>query len=212
MLYKTPGLSTYISGVILHWETLFQSDAEGKKMVDLITGNGMIPGIKLDKGYDKSGCAARRKVARCTSTPARRRAAEPPRRPPSPPPRSLPSLAPIDFVRGLPLASAPSTLAAAAAAPPLRPPQPPQPPPPPPVTLARPALARRPIAAALPPSCPRRLRPRRLRPRRLRPHRRPPSPSPQDPRHRRRPSRPPRDVGQGHRRPGQALRRGVCAG
>mmetsp|Transcript_17659 Transcript_17659/g.56477 ORF Transcript_17659/g.56477 Transcript_17659/m.56477 type:complete len:378 (-) Transcript_17659:337-1470(-) len=55
MLYKTPGLSTYISGVILHWETLFQSDADGKKMVELITGNGMIPGIKLDKGYDKSG-------------------------------------------------------------------------------------------------------------------------------------------------------------
>ena len=24
-------------------------------MVDLITGNGMIPGIKLDKGYDKTG-------------------------------------------------------------------------------------------------------------------------------------------------------------
>jgi len=57
MLYKTAGLSEYISGVILHWETLFQSDADGKKMVDLITGNGMIPGIKLDKGYDKSGIA-----------------------------------------------------------------------------------------------------------------------------------------------------------
>ena len=49
MLYKTAGLSEYISGVILHWETLFQNDADGKKMVDLITGNGMIPGIKLDK-------------------------------------------------------------------------------------------------------------------------------------------------------------------
>ena len=49
MLYKTPGLSQYISGVILHWETLFQTDADGKKMVDLITSNGMIPGIKLDK-------------------------------------------------------------------------------------------------------------------------------------------------------------------
>jgi len=55
MLYKTEGISQYISGVILHWETLFQSDASGAKMVDLITGNGMIPGIKLDKGYDKSG-------------------------------------------------------------------------------------------------------------------------------------------------------------
>jgi len=52
------GLSQYISGVILHWETLFQSDADGKKMVDLITQNGMIPGIKLDKGYDKSGLAS----------------------------------------------------------------------------------------------------------------------------------------------------------
>jgi len=55
MLYKTENLSSCISGVILHWETLFQKDADGKQMVDLITGNGMIPGIKLDKGYDKTG-------------------------------------------------------------------------------------------------------------------------------------------------------------
>merc|ERR1719253_901419 len=55
MLYTTPGLSQYISGVILHQETLFQKDAKGNEMVDLITGNGMIPGIKLDKGYDKTG-------------------------------------------------------------------------------------------------------------------------------------------------------------
>ena len=55
MLYQTPGLSEHISGVILHWETLFQSDAAGHTMVDLINGNGMIPGIKLDKGYDTAG-------------------------------------------------------------------------------------------------------------------------------------------------------------
>merc|ERR1719410_1500160 len=55
MLYKTENLSSVISGVILHWETLFQKDADGKQMVDLITGNGMIPGIKLDKGYNKTG-------------------------------------------------------------------------------------------------------------------------------------------------------------
>mmetsp|Transcript_38057 Transcript_38057/g.122113 ORF Transcript_38057/g.122113 Transcript_38057/m.122113 type:complete len:317 (+) Transcript_38057:263-1213(+) len=55
MLYQAPGLSEHISGVILHWETLFQSDAAGNKMVDLITRNGMIPGIKLDKGYDTAG-------------------------------------------------------------------------------------------------------------------------------------------------------------
>merc|ERR1719238_1047364 len=55
MLYKTPGLGEYISGVILHEETLYQKDADGNKMVDLITANGMIPGIKLDKGYGKEG-------------------------------------------------------------------------------------------------------------------------------------------------------------
>jgi len=55
MLYKTEGISEYISGVILHWETLFQKDANGDQMVDLITKNGMLAGIKVDKGYDKAG-------------------------------------------------------------------------------------------------------------------------------------------------------------
>lgn len=53
--YTTPGLSQYISGVILHNETLFQKDAAGNDMVDLITKGGMLAGIKLDKGYDKAG-------------------------------------------------------------------------------------------------------------------------------------------------------------
>jgi len=55
MLYTTENLSENISGVILHNETLYQTDAAGTKMVDLITNNGMIPGIKLDAGYDKKG-------------------------------------------------------------------------------------------------------------------------------------------------------------
>merc|ERR1719356_1716632 len=55
LCFSTPGLSDYISGVILHWETLFQSDASGKPMVDIITGAGMIPGIKVDKAYNKKG-------------------------------------------------------------------------------------------------------------------------------------------------------------
>lgn len=55
MCFSTPGLSEYISGVILHWETLFQDDADGKAMVDIITGNGMVAGIKVDKAYDKKG-------------------------------------------------------------------------------------------------------------------------------------------------------------
>merc|ERR1712060_704079 len=55
MCFSTPGLSEHISGVILHWETWVQKDASGKDMVDIIQGNGMIPGIKLDKAYDKKG-------------------------------------------------------------------------------------------------------------------------------------------------------------
>jgi len=55
LCFKTPGLSDNISGIILHWETLFQSDAEGNQMVDLITKGGMLAGIKLDKAYNKKG-------------------------------------------------------------------------------------------------------------------------------------------------------------
>ena len=53
MCFSTPGLSEHIGGVILHWETLFQRDAQGKAIVDIIKDNGMIPGIKVDKGYNK---------------------------------------------------------------------------------------------------------------------------------------------------------------
>jgi len=55
MCFATPGLSEHISGVILHWETLFQKDASGKDIVDIIKENGMIPGIKVDKAYNKKG-------------------------------------------------------------------------------------------------------------------------------------------------------------
>merc|ERR1719248_437881 len=55
MCYTTPGLSENISGVILHWETLFQKDAAGTDMVKLIADGGMLSGIKHDKAYDKKG-------------------------------------------------------------------------------------------------------------------------------------------------------------
>merc|ERR1739838_589648 len=45
LCFTAPGLSDYISGIILHWETLFQKDADGNEMVDLIKKAGMIPGI-----------------------------------------------------------------------------------------------------------------------------------------------------------------------
>merc|ERR1712176_575361 len=55
MCYTTPGLSQHISGVILHWETMQTKDASGKSIPQLIADNGMIPGIKVDKAYDKTG-------------------------------------------------------------------------------------------------------------------------------------------------------------
>lgn len=55
LCFTAPGLSNYISGVILHWETLFQQDADGNEMIDLLNKAGVLAGIKLDKGYDKAG-------------------------------------------------------------------------------------------------------------------------------------------------------------
>jgi fructose-bisphosphate aldolase class I len=55
LCFTTPGLSENISGIILHWETLFEKDADGNEMVDLINKNGMLAGIKLDKAYNKKG-------------------------------------------------------------------------------------------------------------------------------------------------------------
>ncbi|KAF8073261.1 hypothetical protein HT031_000922 [Scenedesmus sp. PABB004] len=50
LLVSTPGLGQYISGAILFEETLFQSTSGGKKMVDCLTEQNIVPGIKVDKG------------------------------------------------------------------------------------------------------------------------------------------------------------------
>eukprot|EP00276_Gloeochaete_wittrockiana_P009285 CAMPEP_0184652124 /NCGR_PEP_ID=MMETSP0308-20130426/9802_1 /TAXON_ID=38269 /ORGANISM="Gloeochaete witrockiana, Strain SAG 46.84" /LENGTH=357 /DNA_ID=CAMNT_0027086805 /DNA_START=92 /DNA_END=1165 /DNA_ORIENTATION=- len=50
LLFTAPGLSNYISGTILFEETLYQKGADGKPLVDLLTEQGIIPGIKVDKG------------------------------------------------------------------------------------------------------------------------------------------------------------------
>jgi fructose-bisphosphate aldolase class I len=49
LLVSTPGLGQYISGAILFEETLYQNTTDGKKMVDILQENGIIPGIKVDK-------------------------------------------------------------------------------------------------------------------------------------------------------------------
>ncbi|KAK2197086.1 bifunctional Fructose-bisphosphate aldolase [Babesia duncani] len=50
MLFTTKGLGEYISGAILFEETLFQKAPTGEYMVELLHAQGIIPGIKVDKG------------------------------------------------------------------------------------------------------------------------------------------------------------------
>jgi fructose-bisphosphate aldolase, class I len=50
MLLTTPGLPEHISGVILFDETIRQSSLGGTPFADLLAGDGVIPGIKVDTG------------------------------------------------------------------------------------------------------------------------------------------------------------------
>ncbi|KAL0422821.1 UNVERIFIED_CONTAM: Fructose-bisphosphate aldolase 2, chloroplastic [Sesamum latifolium] len=50
LLVTVPGLGQYISGAILFEETLYQSTIDGKKMVDVLVEQNIVPGIKVDKG------------------------------------------------------------------------------------------------------------------------------------------------------------------
>ena len=44
------GLGQYISGAILFEETLYQSTVDGRRIVDVLAEQGIVPGIKVDKG------------------------------------------------------------------------------------------------------------------------------------------------------------------
>ena len=50
MLFRTPGIVEYISGVILFDETIRQTAADDTKLVKVLQGEGLIPGIKVDRG------------------------------------------------------------------------------------------------------------------------------------------------------------------
>jgi fructose-bisphosphate aldolase, class I len=71
MLFSTPGVAEYITGVILQDETIRQKTSKGTPLADLLTEQGIIPGIKVDRGakpltgfpgdrspQDSTGCAA----------------------------------------------------------------------------------------------------------------------------------------------------------
>jgi fructose-bisphosphate aldolase class I len=50
LLLSTPNLGEYISGAILYDETIRQSTKDGMPFTKLMAANGIIPGIKVDKG------------------------------------------------------------------------------------------------------------------------------------------------------------------
>src|ERR1051325_348127 len=50
MLFTTPHLEEYISGVILFDETIRQRAADGMPFIEVLLSKGIIPGIKVDKG------------------------------------------------------------------------------------------------------------------------------------------------------------------
>jgi fructose-bisphosphate aldolase, class I len=50
MLFTTKGAAEFISGVILYDETLRQSASDGRTLVQVLTDQGVIPGIKVDAG------------------------------------------------------------------------------------------------------------------------------------------------------------------
>ncbi len=50
MLFRAPGIGNYISGVILYEETLFQKARDETPLVEILKSQGVIPGIKVDKG------------------------------------------------------------------------------------------------------------------------------------------------------------------
>src|SRR5664279_1613516 len=50
MLFTTPGLADYVSGVILFDETLRQSTKDGLNFGKYLEKNGILPGIKVDAG------------------------------------------------------------------------------------------------------------------------------------------------------------------
>ncbi len=50
LMFRSEAMREFISGVILFDETIWQNGADGTPLVDIITQQGAIPGIKVDKG------------------------------------------------------------------------------------------------------------------------------------------------------------------
>jgi fructose-bisphosphate aldolase class I len=50
MFFTTPGIADFIGGAIMQDETIHQKSSSGVPLIDLLTEQGVIPGIKVDTG------------------------------------------------------------------------------------------------------------------------------------------------------------------
>jgi fructose-bisphosphate aldolase class I len=62
MLFTTPGLDEFVSAVILFEETLTQQSDDGTPLPEVLAKQGIVPGIKVDKGLQPLANAAGDKV------------------------------------------------------------------------------------------------------------------------------------------------------
>jgi fructose-bisphosphate aldolase, class I len=62
MLFTTPDLEQWVSGVILYDETIRQSSSDGTPFPQLLAGRGIVPGIKVDTGAKDLAFAPGEKV------------------------------------------------------------------------------------------------------------------------------------------------------
>jgi len=63
LLFLTPGLADYVSGVILFDETLRQKTRDGEPFAEFLKRNAIIPGIKVDAGAHEMALHAGEKVS-----------------------------------------------------------------------------------------------------------------------------------------------------
>ncbi len=62
LLFTTPGLNEFVSGVILFEETLTQQSDDGTPLPEVLAKQGIVPGIKVDKGLKPLANAAGDKI------------------------------------------------------------------------------------------------------------------------------------------------------
>lgn len=62
MFFTTPGISEFISGVILQDETIHQKTSAGMAMPEVLLQQGIIPGIKVDNGAKQLSGSSNEKI------------------------------------------------------------------------------------------------------------------------------------------------------